>query len=268
MSRGDPARETLLSVASPSADSLSSSLLHGPRSSPSLLPSLPVSSLESLSPGGSCLVPLCDYRLSLRCAVFIVRFFLRCSLCSTVFSFVSVSSRMEQDRRAFLSLSLSLSLSHSLFVHPFLLFLSRFSRLFLPVNRPLRCTRTDSYIYHALLSSSLLLGRGSLFRTYSYQPSSALLRTRFVLSSFFSADHCRCCRCCCFTDDSLYIRRRRRVGLPREAARKRVRREPREPSFFSFYAVFRPFSRLEGSQSSRYRARAPLPMVSRYRDAY
>ena len=114
MSRGDPARETLLSVASPSADSLSSSLLHGPRSSPSLLPSLPVSSLESLSPGGSCLVPLCDYRLSLRCAVFIVRFFLRCSLCSTVFSFVSVSSRMEQDRRAFLSLSLSLFLSHSL----------------------------------------------------------------------------------------------------------------------------------------------------------
>ena len=57
-----------------------------------------------------------------------------------------------------LSLSLSLFLCAPLFVVPLAVLApppssSRF------VNRSLRCTRADSYIYHALLSSLLLLGR-------------------------------------------------------------------------------------------------------------
>ena len=99
---------------------------------------------------------------------------LRCSLRSTVFSFVSVSSQWKRDGSLSLSLSLPLCTPFCCSSRG-----SRASSLFLPVNRSLRCTRADSYIYHALLSSLLLLGRGSLFGPCVGHPS---LFYRFIPS--------------------------------------------------------------------------------------
>ena len=189
------------------------------------------------------LVPPRDYRLSLRCAVFIVWFFSPMLTPLHRFQLRFCSLADEEGRTK--------SVSRRSLCTPFSLFLSRFSRLFLPVNRSLRCTRADSYIYHALLSSSHLLGREApCLAPYPLQPSSTLPRTRFVPYSSFSTGTAAVAIVAAAAAVrgwfSLYSSSVSRVN------------QLRKPSFFPlFCSVFRAFSRLESFAPHRTRRYGP-----------